>query len=163
MSLELAFCVEHDGWGDRRDLCARVLNAALEQVREQVPDGVLEVSLVLSDDSTVQELNQTWRDKDGPTNVLSFPAFDPEDPQVPDGAPVLLGDIILAYETCAQESVRDNITLDEHLAHLVIHGFLHLLGYDHQDQPQAEEMEALETAILATMGIQDPYKEDGHA
>lgn len=165
MTIETAIIVEHDGWPDCRDLCLRAVDAALAAVRRTappgtVPDGDLDVSLVLSDDATVQDLNKTWRDQDRPTNVLSFPAYDPDQPDTPKGAPVLLGDIVLAFETCAAEAERDGIGLDDHLAHLVIHGFLHLLGYDHQTDTQADAMESLETAILAAMGIANPYKDD---
>jgi probable rRNA maturation factor len=141
-------------------LCERAINAALSSVEEEVPEGNLEVSLVLSDDATVRELNKTWRDKDSATNVLSFPAYDPDDPAGLDGAPILLGDIILAYETCVTEAQRDHLRLEDHLSHLVIHGFLHLLGYDHLSDEQAEEMEAQEIAILASLGIADPYKDE---
>ena len=118
------------------------------------------MSLVLADDAAVQELNKEWRDKDSPTNVLSFPAYDDDQPALPEGAPLLLGDIILAYETCVFEAERDQISLDHHLVHLVIHGVLHLLGYDHMDETEAEEMETAEIAILAQLNIANPYKDE---
>lgn len=124
-------------------------------------DGPVEVSLVLADDATVHGLNRDWRGKDKPTNVLSFAALDDEDaPQAP-GAPLLLGDVILAFETCRAEAEALGKPLVDHLSHLVVHGVLHLLGYDHEDdEAEAEEMERLETRILAGFGIADPYETD---
>lgn len=116
-----------------------------------------EVSLVLSDDGHVQELNRDWRGKDKPTNVLSFPAEG--DFPMP-GAPRLLGDIILAQETVAREALEQGKRFDHHLSHLVIHGLLHLLGYDHIEEDEAQEMEALEIKLLASMDIPDPYGDD---
>jgi len=111
------------------------------------------VSLLLSDDRTVRELNRQWRKIDKPTNVLSFPAAEPT---ALARAP-LLGDIVLAYETTAREAAAQKKSLADHGTHLVVHGFLHLLGHDHILAQQAEVMEALETRILARLGIADPY------
>ena len=116
-----------------------------------------EVSLVLADDAMVQELNRDWRGKDKPTNVLSLPGED--DFPVPD-APRLLGDIVLAQETVAREALEQSKSFNHHLSHLVVHGMLHLLGYDHIEDDEAEEMEALEIELLAGMGIADPYGDD---
>jgi probable rRNA maturation factor len=105
--------------------------------------------ILLTDDDAVAELNQQFRHKAGPTNVLSFPApANPEDH---------LGDIALAYGVCAREAAEQGKALGDHLQHLVAHGVLHLLGYDHQTEAEAEAMEALERAILAGIGIADPY------
>ena len=118
------------------------------------PAGPCELSLVFADDATVQALNAEWRGKDKPTNVLSFPAF----PLKPgDKLPPLLGDVILAFETVAREAAEEGKPLDHHVSHLVLHGFLHLLGYDHETDADAEVMEALETRILAKLAIPDPY------
>ncbi|MGE5548299.1 MAG: rRNA maturation RNase YbeY [Solirubrobacterales bacterium] len=157
--------VESEAWTaalpEAEALCRRMAAAAL--AGGDAPEGPLELSLVLADDATVHELNRTWRGKDKPTNVLSFAALDDEDAPQAAGAPLLLGDVILAYETCAAEAVEQGKTLADHLAHLVVHGVLHLLGYDHEDsEAEAEEMERLETAILSACGISDPY-EGGHA
>lgn len=105
--------------------------------------------VLLTDDATVRDLNARFRDKDQPTNVLSFPA-----PQNPDGH---LGDVCLAYETCAREADAQDKTLAAHLQHLVAHGVLHLVGYDHGVDADAEIMEALERRIVAALGLADPY------
>ncbi|MDP1629881.1 MAG: rRNA maturation RNase YbeY [Caulobacter sp.] len=107
------------------------------------------LAILLTDDAAVADLNQRFRGKAGPTNVLSFPA-----PENPEGH---LGDIALAFETCASEAKTQGKTLSNHLHHLVAHGVLHLVGYDHQSEAEAEEMEALERRILADLGIPDPY------
>ncbi len=160
MMLALAYSVEHEAWGDQQSLCERAVKAALEDSDAELPEAPIEVSLVLSDDARVQDLNREWRGKDSATNVLSFPAYDDEQPDLPEGAPLLLGDIILAYETCVAEADRDQISVSDHLTHLVVHGVLHLLGYDHLTDEETDEMEALEISILAKLGIENPYKDD---
>ncbi len=113
-----------------------------------------EVSVVLADDVSIRMLNRDWRSIDKPTNVLSFPAAAPKG-----GAPQpLLGDIVIAYETVARESAEERKPFLHHLAHLAVHGFLHLLGYDHQTDSQADAMEGLERDILAGLAIADPYR-----
>ncbi len=109
-----------------------------------------EVSIVLTDDSDMQELNRTWRGVDKPTNVLSFPA-----PEANAGA--MLGDIVVAYETLARECEDEGRIFLHHLSHLTVHGFLHLAGYDHRTDAEAEAMEALESEIMARMNMPDPY------
>jgi probable rRNA maturation factor len=120
----------------------RAAGAALEGV-----EG--EVVVLLSDDAAVRDLNARFRDKDSATNVLSFPA--------PENAHPHLGDVALAYGVCAAEAEAQGKTLADHLTHLVVHGVLHLLGRDHMDDAEAEEMEAEERAILAGLGVADPY------
>ena len=113
--------------------------------------------ILLNDDAGVRALNAAWRKKDKPTNVLSFPApAPPADIDDGDGE-VFLGDIVLAAETVAREAADEGITLAHHLQHLVIHGLLHLLGYDHETEAEAEAMEALEIAALAAIGVASPY------
>lgn len=117
-------------------------------------------SLLFTSDAEVHALNREWRDRDKPTNVLSFPMLEREElgSLILDGPPVMLGDIALAYETCAREAADKGVSLEDHAAHLMVHGLLHLAGHDHVDSDeQAEAMEALETAILAKLGIADPY------
>jgi len=121
------------------------------------PDG--EVSIVLTDDASIQKLNREWRKIDKPTNVLSFPALPPTGAGGPDDAPRMLGDIAIAYETLRQEADDERKPFADHLSHLAVHGFLHLIGYDHEIDDDAEAMEALEQEILAQLGIPDPYAE----
>ncbi|WP_336976166.1 rRNA maturation RNase YbeY [Brevundimonas nasdae] len=108
-----------------------------------------DIVVLLTDDAAVRELNGRFRDKDKPTNVLSFPATENAFPH--------LGDIVLAYGVCATEAEAQGKTLADHLSHLVVHGVLHLLGRDHEDDAEAEEMEAEEREILAQIGVADPY------
>jgi probable rRNA maturation factor len=120
------------------------------------------VSIKLSDNAEVHALNQEWRDKDKPTNVLSFPMLDEEELDALltgtyDAPEVMLGDIILAYEICATEAAEKGIPIAHHATHLVIHGMLHLLGHDHIEEEEAELMEALEVKALASMGLHNPY------
>jgi probable rRNA maturation factor len=147
------------GVPDAEELCARVaaitLGAAASLV--DLPADRLEVSLLLTDDAQVRELNRDYRGQDKPTNVLSFAALDEDSPIPPDG-PILLGDVIIARETCAREAADEDKKLSFHLSHLVVHGVLHLLGYDHIEDDEAEEMESLERSILAGLGIPDPYR-----
>lgn len=109
------------------------------------------LTISLSDDAHLASLNEQFRDKAGPTNVLSFPF------EGPLGGDAYLGDIAIAYETVVKEAATEHLSIDHHLAHMVVHGVLHLLGYDHLAENEAEEMEALETAALATLGINNPY------
>jgi probable rRNA maturation factor len=150
--LSIAFAVNAEGWPENLEAVAETaIREALKQSEAKVT-GVTEVSVVLTDDAEQRELNRQWRGLDKSTNVLSFPQIEPF-------APVsgLLGDITLARETVAKEAEEMDISFEAHFTHLVVHGFLHLLGYDHIEEEDAEEMEGLETDILATLGIADPY------
>ena len=123
-----------------------------------VGEPAAEVAVLLCDDATIAALNAQWRGREEATNVLSFPAPPASDLGAPDpSAPVHLGDIAIACETVVREAREQGRTVSQHLAHLAVHGFLHLLGYDHQTDGEAEHMEALEREILATLGISDPY------
>jgi probable rRNA maturation factor len=133
-------------------LCQIAATAAWRKALDR--EGAFEVAIVLADDALVQELNREYRSQDKPTNVLSFPT-DRDEPVLPGDVPTL-GDIIIAFETTKSEA-PDN--LPNHLSHLVVHGCLHLLGFDHENDKEAAEMEGLETQILAGLGIADPYKE----
>ena len=120
----------------------------------------LVASLLFTSDAEVHTLNREWRERDKPTNVLSFPMLEREELEdlAPDGPPAMLGDIALAYETCAREAADKGVPLEHHATHLIVHGLLHLAGHDHvNSDEEAEQMEALETAILAKLGIADPY------
>jgi probable rRNA maturation factor len=112
-----------------------------------------ELAIVLSDDSAVRELNRHWRGKNTPTNVLSFPAAEPGKAR----ASRHLGDIVIAYQTAAREAAAENKPFRHHLAHLAVHGYLHLIGYDHETDRAAQKMERLERAVLARIAVPDPY------
>ncbi|MFK0297730.1 rRNA maturation RNase YbeY [Brevundimonas sp. NPDC090276] len=133
---------------DAEDLVLRAATATLGTV-----EG--DVVLLLTDDAGVQDLNQRFRDKDRPTNVLSFPAAESAFPH--------LGDVVLGYAYCAAEAQTQGKSLSDHLSHLVVHGVLHLLGRDHEDDAEAEEMEAEEREILASLGVADPYQAEHEA
>ena len=135
-------------------ICRRAALAAIQSVFDN-GDDPLEFSIVLADDEFVQALNREFRGQDNATNVLSFPA-DASD--VPENFPKPLGDIILAYETTKAEATADGKELTDHLSHLVVHGVLHLLGADHQNDAEAKEMERREISILAGLGIADPQE-----
>jgi probable rRNA maturation factor len=111
-----------------------------------------ELSVILTSNRAIRNLNRRWRGRNTPTNVLSFPT-----PARTRGAPRHLGDVVIAYETVAAEARAERKPFDHHLAHLAVHGFLHLLGYDHESHPEAEAMERRERRILARLGVPDPY------
>ena len=138
---------------DAAALCIAAARRAFEAVTLR-PAGAAELSIVLGDDLLVRSLNRQWRGKDRATNVLSFSALDEE---LPPGAPLLLGDVVLAYETIAREAAEQGKPLADHLQHLVVHGTLHLLGFDHEEAEAAARMEALETGVLSGLGVADPY------
>ena len=143
------------GWPGHLDARAeQAVREALKQSKAKIT-GAAELSIVLTDDAEQQILNRDWRGIDKPTNVLSFP-------QIEAFGPVsgLLGDIILARETLVKEADEQGVSFDDHFTHLVIHGFLHLLGYDHIQESDALVMEGLETQILASLGVANPYAED---
>jgi probable rRNA maturation factor len=123
----------------------------------------VELSVRLTSDSEMQALNSTWRGKDQPTNVLSFPQVDPGElgDIAADGPDLMLGDVVLAHGTCAREAEEKAIPFKDHAAHLVVHGTLHLLGYDHGGDDEAEAMERREARALARIGIADPYAQGG--
>ena len=132
---------------------AEVVRRAITQAAHVVAAPDAELAVALTDDAAIRALNNQWRGLDKTTNVLSFPA-----PAALRGdAPVHLGDIAIAYETMAGEAKNEGKPFAHHLAHLAVHGFLHLLGYDHESEPEAEAMEQQERAILARLGIPDPY------
>jgi probable rRNA maturation factor len=142
---------EPDGWAR---LATQAVALAAAMADAPIADAA-EVSLLLSDDAHIRRLNRDHRGLDKPTNVLSFPQADTDD----EVYGPLIGDIVIAEETLTREAGEAGISVRDHYAHMVVHGFLHLIGYDHMDDAEAEEMEELETAILARMGIQNPYAE----
>ena len=148
-----------DAVRDAEAIILRAVRAAAEA--SPVATGDAELAIMLTDDDGIRTLNKTWRGIDKPTNVLSFPAL-PMENAMPDGAPRMLGDIAIAYETVRREADDENKSFADHLSHLAIHGFLHLVGFDHEIEAGAEEMESLERDILGSLGIADPYA-DGTA
>lgn len=144
------------GWDE---LATRAATCA-EKVAPELSNPRLSASLLLTSDAEVHALNREWRQRDKPTNVLSFPMLAREDLLAlgAEGPPELLGDIALAYETCVREAADKGVRVEHHAAHLIVHGLLHLAGHDHEISAQdADAMEALETKALALMGIEDPY------
>jgi probable rRNA maturation factor len=140
---------------DAEAVIHRAINAAAEIAAADVGDA--ELAVMLTDDSGIRTLNNNWRGIDKPTNVLSFPALQPTGTATPSDVPRMLGDIAIAYETTRQEADDEQKPFDHHLSHLAVHGFLHLIGYDHEQDDDAEAMEGLEQEILAHLGIPDPY------
>jgi probable rRNA maturation factor len=123
-------------------------------------DAAVEVSVKFTDDAEVQTLNLQYRQKDKPTNVLTFPMVRPdliETLSNSDDGEILLGDIVLAHGVCLREATERGVTMEAHGAHLIVHGTLHLLGYDHIGDDEAEAMESLERQIMANLGLHDPY------
>jgi probable rRNA maturation factor len=150
--------VTADCWRTEPDAEA-VIHRAIEAAAEiaEADVGEAELAVMLTNDSGIRTLNNNWRGIDKPTNVLSFPALQPTSAGGPDDAPRMLGDIAIAYETTHREADEDRKPFGHHLSHLAVHGFLHLIGYDHENDDDAEEMENLEREILARLGIPDPY------
>jgi len=149
-----------EAWPDCDRLIEKCVIAALAHCQTDTQHGrPFELSILLSDNDQVQDLNREYRGKDKPTNVLSFPALECDEPGhlILEPGPLHLGDIILAYGVVAQEASDQKIAFEDHLSHLIVHGVLHLLGFDHIENEEAEEMEALEIAILKDFGIANPY------
>jgi len=143
--------VESGLWKEPR-VVKSLVRRAIKEAAAAVSTSKAELAIVLTSDSAIRLLNRDWRDTDAATNVLSFPA------QSAGGEPPLLGDIVLAYETVAREARDEGKPFAHHVAHLTVHGFLHLNGYDHQRGKDAEEMEKLERKILRRLAIPDPYR-----
>jgi probable rRNA maturation factor len=165
--IELDLFVEDARFSDHvpewQEFALRAVNAALAASAYAVlldNEGMYDLSIRLIDDSAIRTLNYDTRGKDQPTNVLSFQFIDVPDAEVLARSPAAtLGDIALAYETVAREAVSSGKSFDAHAAHLIVHGVLHLLGYDHQDDDEAHDMETTERHALAHLGIADPYND----
>jgi len=158
--LELEIDLEEPWSGEVWETLAARAAAAAAKVAPELANPRLSASLLFTSDAEIHQLNREWRGRDKPTNVLSFPMLEREDllELAEDGPPELLGDVALAYETCAREAAEKGIPLQDHAAHLIVHGLLHLAGHDHElSAGDAEAMEALEVKALALMGIADPY------
>lgn len=151
LTVSIDIAVQDEAWRlteiDLSELCDRSVAGALAEL-DHIPTG--ELSIAFIDDAAIQVLNRDYRGKDNPTNVLSFPVEKLENNP-------MLGDVVLGRETIMREAETQGKTLADHLSHLIVHGFLHLLGYDHIDEAQAAEMEAIEIKALAQMGIDNPY------
>ena len=147
---KIDFVVESELWEEAGNL-KPLLRSAVAEAAQVLSTGGAELAIVLTDDSTIRLLNRDWRGVDKATNVLSFPT------ETFGGKPRLLGDIVLAYETVAREAHTEGKPFAHHLAHLTVHGFLHLNGYDHERKREAEKMEELERQILRRLAIPDPY------
>jgi probable rRNA maturation factor len=163
MRLDIAIEADWPPAADWDALAERTAEAARSAAPE-LANPRLCASLLLSDDGEVQALNRQWRAKDKPTNVLSFPMLERRDLLALDesGPPVLIGDIVLALETCRREAAEKGVSIEVHAAHLIVHGLLHLAGHDHEVSPaQAAAMEALEINALALLGIANPYSDSG--
>jgi len=147
--------------GEWEALAARTADA-VAQVASVLANQRLSTSLLFTSDAEIHALNREWRQRDKATNVLSFPMLSRDELLAlgPNGPPELLGDVALAYETCAREAADKGIPLKDHAAHLIVHGLLHLAGHDHEtSHADADAMEALETKALALLGVADPYGE----
>ncbi len=150
--IALDVVTEAGDWPAEAEAAAREAAAAAIAVSEE-GDDPLAATLLLADDAAIRVLNRDWRGKDTPTNVLSFPS----DMPTPPGEPRHLGDVALAFETVAREAAEEGKSVPDHVAHLVVHGILHLLGADHETDGEADAMEAREIEALARIGIADPY------
>lgn len=156
-SLDIDILIEDERWDEvtgLEDLTRKAVSMAASVAGAEL--GNMELCILFTDDDEIRKLNAEFRDKDKPTNVLSFPSG--ETP-LPDGAPVMLGDIVLASGVVFREAEEQGKPLANHVLHLIVHGMLHLLGYDHEQDDEAEIMEALEIEALARLGLPNPYAE----
>ena len=147
--------IESEEWEQCSGLEARIVAAAEAALHaagiSTLPAG--EIAVLLTDDEGIAALNMRWRGKSSPTNVLSWPSVAPKLlPLAP-----MIGDIALAYETCAREAAAEGKRFEDHIMHLTVHGTLHLLGFDHEGEAEAEAMEEMERRTLAALGVPDPY------
>ncbi|UVO54763.1 rRNA maturation RNase YbeY [Sphingomonas sp. SUN039] len=159
--------LREDPWpeADWESLSDKAVEAAISaSVQSALAEtaATVEIAVRLTSDAEVRTLNFQYRQQDKPTNVLSFPMVQPDLIETlgnTDDGEVLLGDIVLAYETCAREAAEKGVPLADHAAHLIVHGVLHLLGYDHIDDAEAEAMEDIERAAMSALGLHDPYED----
>lgn len=166
VEVELDHSESWNGDKDWQTLADRAVAAAfLHSSRGELARAAytLSLSVSLSDNDEVRSLNAQWRGKDKPTNVLSFPMLERDELDAlanTDDGEVLLGDIMLAHGVCAHEAAEKGLPLEDHVAHLIVHGTLHVLGYDHIDDAEADHMEAIEVKALASLGLANPYNVD---
>ena len=145
--------VESPLW-NKEPAAEKTIHAAIAEAAAALGKPAGEIAVLLTDDETIRALNRDWRGIDQATNVLSFPSAAPN----PQAGPPMLGDIVIAYQTLARESTDEGRAFLHHLSHLTVHGFLHLMGYDHQNDSEADAMERLESTILARLDVPDPYR-----
>ena len=148
--MEFNLVIQSNLWRGDELAWEDILSLAIRHSGERQGDSEKSIALVLTDDAQIQAYNRDFRGKDKPTNVLSFPSDEPDE----------WGDIMLAHETIAREAVGQGKTFRNHATHLLVHGMLHLMGYDHENEQEASEMESLETTILSQLSIADPYEND---
>lgn len=161
MSLACDILLDDPRWSDRVD-AEELVNRAVSKIIEVTNTSLhsqAEVSFTFSDDERIRKLNGKWRKKDAPTNVLSFPAT--RRGELSDA--LLLGDVVLAYETIDREAVYEGKRFSHHATHMIVHGFLHLIGFDHELEADAIEMENFESRILMGLGMPDPWADDAEA
>lgn len=154
--VDLQIAITSGGWPaepEIREVATLAISAVFDETGAPNSSGS-ELSLLFTDDRQIREINDRWRGIDKPTNVLSFPAVRSINPRDP---PPVIGDVVFARQTIMREAELENKPVNHHLVHLIVHGLLHLLGYDHQKEEEAEEMESLESLILARFAIPDPY------
>lgn len=170
-NVQLDILIDCEDWTQELPNYKNLIENCFAEIRKHVSQGRalsnfphIEVSVVLCSDDFIHQLNHDYREKDKATNVLSFCGLDEEEinsylnnDQKPENRPFSLGEIYIAYETMNRESQEADISLTNHFHHLIIHGFLHLLGFDHIQDDDAETMEAIETSLLRNLGIDDPY------
>jgi probable rRNA maturation factor len=159
-AIRIALEIEDPRWSEHLPDAPALIETAISRALAGVDAGgrPIEVGVRLVDDGTIRALNRDWRGKDKPTNALSFPLGDPG-PVIDADFPWLIGDIVMSYDTMLAESERDGKPMAHHVTHLAVHAALHLIGHDHEDEAEAEAMESLEVALLAGLGIPDPYAE----
>ncbi|WP_455482100.1 rRNA maturation RNase YbeY [Bartonella sp. B35(2025)] len=149
--------IKSSGWNDKKmlyNITEKALTTTMHHV--SLENVVSEVSLLFTDDKHIEKINAQWRNQNKPTNVLSFPAFPLQAGESPK---LMLGDIIIARETVALEAKKEGKSFQDHLTHMIVHGVLHLLGYNHETSDEAHQMEELERGILQKLSIKDPYTE----
>lgn len=152
--LEIDLRIAEPGWRSVGDDTPGVVDRALQAAANRVDIGAAALDVLLTNDAEMRQLNASWRGKDKPTDVLSFRAA----PQTLGPAPCVLGNVALGWETCRADAAELSRGLDQHLSHLLVHGFLHLMGYDHERADEAATMEAMEVTILGDLGYPDPYE-----
>lgn len=160
LTIDIALKIDSDLWGNNNKEWENFFKPAANETLNRFDwETSVEISIVLTNDSAIQKLNREYRGKDNPTNVLSFPSFDDEEENhlFDKHHPVLLGDLVFSFETIQKEAVDSKKSFSDHLTHLCVHGLLHLLGFDHETDKEAEEMEALEVEILSKLNIFNPY------